>query len=61
MGASFNLSTVAGGALQRKVDQAFTQIIENMCDPNTPPNKKENSMSRFNLYRTAMEGSAIVK
>lgn len=40
MGATFDLSKVAGGALQRKVNQAFAQVVENMCDPNTVPDKK---------------------
>ena len=40
MSATFDLSKVAGGALQRKVNQAFAQVVENMCDPNTVPDKK---------------------
>ena len=40
MGATFDLSKVAGGALQRKDNQAFAQVVENMCDPNTVPDKK---------------------
>lgn len=40
MSATFDLSKVAGGALQRKVNQAFAQVVENMCDPNTAPDKK---------------------
>lgn len=35
-----NLSEVAGGELQRKVNQAFTEVMHNMHDVNTPYKKK---------------------
>lgn len=31
-----NLQELAGGALQEKADQAFSKVIQNMQDPNTP-------------------------
>lgn len=30
------LDEIAGGAVQEKANQAFTEVIENMLDPNTP-------------------------
>lgn len=40
MGAKFDLTQVAGGALQQKVDQAFRKVIQNMSDVNTPSEAK---------------------
>lgn len=34
----FRLDEIAGGAVQEKANQAFTEVIENMLDPNTPWN-----------------------
>lgn len=31
-----NLQELAGGALQEKADQAFSKVLQNMQDPNTP-------------------------
>ena len=31
-----NLQDLAGGALQEKTDQAFSKVLQNMQDPNTP-------------------------
>lgn len=31
-----SLQEIAGGALQEKADQAFSKVLENMQDPNTP-------------------------
>lgn len=41
-----NLQDLAGGALQEKTDQAFSKVLQNMQDPNTPwKNKRKLTIS----------------
>lgn len=39
-GINFNLSSIADGGLQEKVDRALAKVAENILDPNTDATKK---------------------
>lgn len=56
MSAQFDLATVAGGALQRKVNQAFERVVENMCDPNTSPDKKREIIIKCSFVQDSYGG-----
>lgn len=40
--ASMDLSKIANGALQEKFSEAFSKVLENLTDPNTPFKDKRN-------------------
>ena len=44
------LATIAGGAAMERFEEALGQILTNIADPNTDPEKKRSIILKFDLF-----------